>query len=77
MHKNTPPYRRLWRSRKERKIAGICGGLGEYFGVDPFWMRLIFILFFLAGGTAFIVYMIMWLMVPLEPGQDPDKKMIK
>jgi phage shock protein C len=60
-------YKRLWRSRTERKIAGICGGLGEYFHVDPFWVRLIFVLFFLAGGAALIVYIVMWLIVPLEP----------
>lgn len=67
---NSAPYRRLWRSRKERKIAGVCGGLANYFKVDPFWIRLIFILFFLAGGTALIVYLIMWLIIPLEPVED-------
>jgi len=67
MTKNIKPYRKLWRSRQDRKIAGVCGGLGEYFGVDPFWMRLIFVVFFLAGGAAFIAYIIMWLIIPLEP----------
>lgn len=61
-------YKRLFRSRTERKIAGICGGLAVYFRVDPFLFRLIFVLFFLAGGAALFVYLIMWLMVPLEPG---------
>ena len=60
-------YKRLWRSRKDKKIAGICGGLGEYFEMDPLWIRLLFVLFFLAGGSAFIVYVVMWLLVPLEP----------
>ncbi|BCA95903.1 hypothetical protein TUM19329_22640 [Legionella antarctica] len=69
MEKSTP-YRRLWRSRKERKIAGVCGGLANYFKVDPLWIRLIFVLFFLAGGTALIVYLIMWLITPLEPVED-------
>ncbi len=59
--------RKLWRSRTDSKIAGICGGLGDYFRVDSFWMRMIFIIFFLAGGSAFIVYIIMWIMIPLEP----------
>lgn len=61
------PYKKLFRSRSERKIAGVCGGLAVYFKVDPFLIRLIFILFFLAGGAAFIIYLIMWLIVPLEP----------
>ena len=61
------PYRRLWRSRKDRKIAGVCGGLADYFMVDPFWIRIIFVVFFLAGGAAFIAYVILWLIIPLEP----------
>ncbi len=61
------PYKKLWRSRLNRKIAGVCGGLGDYFEIDPLWIRLIFVVFFLAGGSAFIVYVIMWLLVPLEP----------
>ncbi|WP_058519194.1 PspC domain-containing protein [Legionella parisiensis] len=61
------PYKKLWRSRKDRKIAGVCGGLGAYFGVDPVWMRIIFVIFFLVGGTALIAYLLLWLIIPLEP----------
>ena len=61
------PYKRLYRCRKERKIAGVCGGLGVYFKVDPFLIRLIFVLFFLAGGAALLVYVLMWLLVPIAP----------
>ena len=61
------PYKRLWRSRDDRRIAGVCGGIGEYFGVDPVWIRVLFIVFFLAGGAAFIAYLVMWLVVPLKP----------
>jgi phage shock protein C len=67
MEKISPPYKKLWRSRYNKKIAGVCGGLATYFSVDPFWMRLIFIIFLLAGGSAFLVYVIMWLLIPLEP----------
>lgn len=67
MNNSDVPYKKLVRSRKERKIAGICGGLAQHFSVDPVWIRLIFVLFFFAGGTALIVYLIMWLIVPLEP----------
>jgi phage shock protein C len=62
----TPPYKKLYRSRKERMIAGVCGGLAEYFGVDPTWVRIIFILFFLLGGAALLVYLVLWLIVPSE-----------
>ncbi|MBA2650634.1 MAG: PspC domain-containing protein [Legionella sp.] len=62
-----PTYRRLWRSRIDKKIAGVCGGLAEYFHIDAIWMRMLFVLFFLAGGAAFIVYVVLWLLVPLEP----------
>jgi phage shock protein C len=63
--------KRLYRSKKERMVAGICGGLGEYFRIDPTIMRLIFIvLWFLTGFIPMLViYVIMWLLVP----QAPDK----
>jgi len=67
MNNSVPPYRKLWRSRSNKKIAGVCGGLGEYFKIDPFWVRIFFIIFFLAGGAAFIAYIIIWFLVPLEP----------
>lgn len=67
MTKKMKPYKKLWRSRTDRKIAGVCGGLADYFGVDPLWIRLIFVVFFLAGGAALIAYFIMWLLIPLEP----------
>lgn len=60
--------KRLFRSRKDRKIAGVCGGLADYFNVDPTWVRLAFILLCLVGlGTFIIVYMLFWIVVPLEP----------
>jgi phage shock protein C len=67
MENKTKPYKKLWRSRYDKRIAGVCGGLGKYFQIDPFWVRILFVLFFLAGGAAFIVYIIIWLLVPLEP----------
>lgn len=61
------PGRKLYRSRRDRKIAGICGGLGDYFHIDAVWIRLIFVIFFIAGGSALLVYLVMWLIVPNEP----------
>jgi phage shock protein C len=67
MNQNSGSYKKLYRSRKERMIAGVCGGLAEYFEVDPTWIRLIFILFFFLGGAALLIYIIFWLIVPLAP----------
>ncbi len=63
--------RRLFRSRKQRVFAGVCGGVAEYFNVDPTWIRLLFILLCLLGLGAFIIiYLIFWLIVPLAPQTD-------
>lgn len=57
----------LRRSRSNRMIAGVCGGLGEFFGVDPFWFRLGFLVAFIPGGVPGIAaYLILWLVVPGE-----------
>ncbi|KTD45674.1 phage shock protein C, PspC [Legionella rubrilucens] len=67
MTEPTKPYRKLWRSRRERRIAGVCGGLADYFSLDPFWIRAAFVLLFILGGSSLLVYVIMWLLIPLEP----------
>jgi phage shock protein C len=67
MQQVTKSYRKLYRSRVDKVIAGICGGLAEYFRIDSTWIRLIFILFFFLGGCALLIYLIMWLIVPLAP----------
>lgn len=58
--------RRLYRS-KDRVIAGVAGGLGEYLGVDPVWLRIGFVLLTLGGGSGFLIYLAMWLIVPERP----------
>lgn len=52
------------RSSTNRKIAGICGGLGEYFNVDPVIVRLAWVIFTLAGGAGLLAYIIGWLIIP-------------
>lgn len=70
MNNSSPqPYRKLYRSRQDKMIAGVCGGLAAYFNTDPTWIRLLFVLFFILGGSALLVYIIMWILVPLEPEQ--------
>ena len=57
----------LRRSRQSRIIAGICGGLGEFFGINAFWFRLGFVLLLLPGGLPGLVpYMILWFIIPRE-----------
>ena len=55
---------RLFRPRTERMIAGVCGGLGLYFGVDPVIVRLLFVVLALATGLPLILYPILWLIMP-------------
>lgn len=58
--------RRMYRLERERKIAGVCSGLGEYFKVDPTIIRIVFILLAFSGGTGILLYLIMWLVMPLR-----------
>ena len=61
--------RRLYRSRKEKIIAGVCGGLAEYFDIDPVIVRLLMVLLFIYG-VGVIIYILAWIMIPMEP---PEK----
>jgi len=55
----------LRRSRSNRVFAGVCGGLGEFFGIKPFWFRLAFLIAFIPGGVPGIVpYLILWIVIP-------------
>ena len=49
-------------------IAGVCGGLAEYIGIDPIIIRLLFLLFFFVGLGGFWLYIILWIIMPQEPG---------
>jgi phage shock protein PspC (stress-responsive transcriptional regulator) len=56
--------RRLYRDPENSVIGGICGGLGAYFNVDPVIFRLLFVVFFFAGGASILVYIILWIVLP-------------
>lgn len=58
----------LRRLPADRKIAGICAGLGEYFDIDPAFVRLLFLAAFFFGGAGLLVYLVMWIMVPAVHG---------
>lgn len=56
----------LYRSVKDRKIAGVAGGIGEYLGIDPAIVRLVWLLAILFGGAGFLAYIIAWIVIPEE-----------
>ncbi len=59
--------KRLYRSRREKVIGGVCGGIAKYFGIDPILIRLLFILMFFAQGAGVLAYLIAWIIIPEEP----------
>lgn len=59
--------KRLYRSRTNVMLGGVCAGLADYFNLDPTIMRLIFVLLALLGGHGVLVYLILWLIVPIQP----------
>ena len=57
----------LRRSRSNRMLAGVCGGLADFFGISSFWFRLAFLIALLPGGLPAIVpYVILWIIIPSE-----------
>jgi phage shock protein PspC (stress-responsive transcriptional regulator) len=60
--------KKLHRSSEERKIAGVCAGLGDYFELDPVFFRLFFLFSILFGGLGAIAYVMLWILVPLREG---------
>ncbi len=63
-HESYSRSRRLYRDPENSVIGGICGGLSAYFGVDPVIFRLLFVVFFFAGGASILVYAILWIVLP-------------
>lgn len=59
--------KKLYRLKLDRKIAGVCGGIGKFINVDSNLIRLLWILFCLAGGSGIIVYIAAALLIPEEP----------
>lgn len=62
---DTSHMRSLRRSRRDRLIAGVCGGLAEFFGISVFWFRLAFLIALIPGGVPGIgLYLLLWLIIP-------------
>ncbi|MFH0830304.1 MAG: PspC domain-containing protein, partial [Candidatus Aenigmatarchaeota archaeon] len=65
--KETHEIRRLYRSGKDKILGGVCGGIAEYLGIDPIIVRLLWVLFVLAGGSGLLAYIIAWIIIPRNP----------
>jgi len=61
-----PAGTRLFRSSRNRMIGGVCGGIAEYFNMDPTIVRIITILIFLLPGISWIAYVLAWIIIPLD-----------
>jgi phage shock protein PspC (stress-responsive transcriptional regulator) len=59
--------KKLYRSGRNRILGGVCGGIAEYFNIDPTFVRLLWILFSLAYGTGILFYFIAWIIIPRNP----------
>ncbi len=59
--------KRLYRSRNDRKLAGVCAGIAEYYGWVPTLVRVAWIVLTLLGGSGILIYLIMWLVMPESP----------
>lgn len=59
--------KRLYKSNQNKMIDGVCGGIAEYFGIDPTVVRLIWALFSLMGGSGILAYIIAAIIIPRSP----------
>lgn len=59
--------KKLYRSRDDKKLAGVCAGFAKYLGIDPTLVRLLFVFFVLWAGTGLLAYLICALVIPEEP----------
>ena len=66
---NQPRRAPLRRSRRSSVVAGVCGGMGEFFGLSAFWFRLAFLLALIPGGIpGLLAYLLFWVIVPADRG---------
>lgn len=62
--------KRLYRSKVNRKLAGVCGGIAEYFNVDPTIIRLVFVVLAICAGCGLLAYLLAWIIVPEQPSNN-------
>jgi phage shock protein C len=59
--------KRIYRSRSNKVIAGVCGGLAEYFGIDRVLIRIVWVVTVICAGTGILAYILAWILIPKEP----------
>lgn len=64
--------RKLYRSKKDYRLAGVCGGIAEYVGIDTTFIRLGWILITFLGGSGILAYLIAWAVMPEQPNNTSD-----
>ena len=69
----TTSTRRLFRDKESNAVGGVCSGIGYYFGIDPLWIRLAFVLAVLFAGTGVLFYIILWIIIP--EARTPSEKL--
>ena len=62
--------KKLMRSSRDKKLGGVCAGLAEYFDIDPTIVRVVWLLAFLCAGAGFLVYIVLWIVLPLAPATE-------
>jgi len=75
MRLTSPPWsdKKLYRSRHDRKIGGVCGGFAEYFQLDPTLVRILWLIMAFFVGWGFLGYLIAWIVMPDEPALLPAR----
>ncbi len=68
---------RLYKSTTDKVFDGVCGGIGEYFNIDPVIIRLLWVVMVLFGGTGVITYLIAMLIIPRQPESPPETEPVK
>jgi len=67
-------FKKLYRSETNRVLAGVAGGLGEYFVIDPVIIRLVLVLMTIFGGSGILIYIVLWIIIPNENDIDKDSE---
>jgi phage shock protein C len=65
------PAKRLMRSSRDKKVGGVCAGLADYFDLDPTIVRIVWLLAIFFAGTGLLVYVVLWIALPLAPLDAP------
>jgi len=67
------PGKRMYRDPDNKIIGGVCSGMSEYLGIDPVWIRLLFVAVFFGFGTGLLIYIILWIIIP--KAKTPSEKL--